>query len=340
MSTVRIPRTRFSGVANRARNSAAASRIAAGRSPRGQVSLASSNSWNGFRPIFSTFTLGTSTTAIAHSSSLAGPSNCTGARPRFSPGPGAPSQWSRSGAHLCGAGLFGLLPGHPVGLRRRRRVAQVPLGVQRAHGAGAGRSDRLAIRVVDEVTDRKHAREAGTCGAVAGQNVALLVGLHLVGNELGARRVPDRDEGPADLELLGLAGLGMPEAHLGELAVFAGDKLLGNERRLEGDVGDFPGPLEHDLGGAEVIAAVHGREVVGEVLDVRRVLELAAPLEALDHERLELGAGGVDGSGVAGARAADDDDVLDSLLAHVCFVSLMAVPFPGQPDFIILYFLK
>ena len=41
---------RFSGVAKRARNSAAASRIAAGRSPRGQVSFASSNSWNGLQP--------------------------------------------------------------------------------------------------------------------------------------------------------------------------------------------------------------------------------------------------------------------------------------------------
>src|SRR3954451_22930470 len=69
MSTVRTPRTRFSGVAKRARNSAAASLIAAGRSPRGQVALASSNSANGRSPTEPGLTSGTSTIAIAPSSS-------------------------------------------------------------------------------------------------------------------------------------------------------------------------------------------------------------------------------------------------------------------------------
>src|SRR3954447_13779909 len=69
MSTVRTPRTRFSGVAKRARNSAAASLIAAGRSPRGQVELASSNSSNGRSPTESGLTSGTSTIAIAPPSS-------------------------------------------------------------------------------------------------------------------------------------------------------------------------------------------------------------------------------------------------------------------------------
>src|SRR5918995_1585168 len=61
MSTVRTARTRLSSVANRARNSAAAPRIAAGRSPRGHVPFASSNSVTGFSPSFSGFW----TTAIA-----------------------------------------------------------------------------------------------------------------------------------------------------------------------------------------------------------------------------------------------------------------------------------
>src|SRR5687768_5165428 len=60
MSTVRIAVMRFSSVAKRARNSAAASRIAAGRSPRGHVELASSNSWKGLSPMVS----GLSITAI------------------------------------------------------------------------------------------------------------------------------------------------------------------------------------------------------------------------------------------------------------------------------------
>ena len=68
MSTVRTPLTRLSGSANRARNSEAAFRIAAGLSPRGQVWFASLNSSNGFSPSFS----GLSIAAIANLLSLSG----------------------------------------------------------------------------------------------------------------------------------------------------------------------------------------------------------------------------------------------------------------------------
>ena len=54
-----------------------------------------------------------------------------------------------------------LAAGLPVGLRRRRRVAQVPLGVEGALAAGAGRGDRLAVGVVDQVTDREDAGQVG-----------------------------------------------------------------------------------------------------------------------------------------------------------------------------------
>ena len=54
--------------------------------------------------------------------------------------------------------------------------------------------------------------------------------------------------------------------------------------------------------------------IAGVVLDVGRVLQLPAPLEALEDERLEVGAGGVEGGGVAGRPAADDDHVLCLLL--------------------------
>ena len=59
---------------------------------------------------------------------------------------------------------------------------------------------------------------------------------------------------------------------------------------------------------------LRARDAVGEareVLDVRGVHELPAGGEALDHERAQVGPGGVDGRGVAGAGAADDDDVTD-----------------------------
>ena len=83
-------------------------------------------------------------------------------------------------------------------------------------------------------------------------------------------------------------------------------------------VADEPGPEPLGLG-AEVLHQLGPHDPFGEariVLDLGRVLELPAPLEALDHQRLELGARRVDGGRVAGAGPADDDHVLDSFLVQ------------------------
>jgi len=45
------------------------------------------------------------------------------------------------------------------------------------------------------------------------------------------------------------------------------------------------------------------------VLYIRGDSLLAARLQALEQQRLEVGAGGVDGCGVAGGTRTDDDDV-------------------------------
>src|SRR6185436_9353825 len=61
-------------------------------------------------------------------------------------------------------------------------------------------------------------------------------------------------------------------------------------------VRDEPGPEPLRLG-AKGLHQLRTHDSLGEagiVLDVSRVLELAAPLEPLDHERLQVGAGGVD----------------------------------------------
>ena len=65
--------------------------------------------------------------------------------------------------------------------------------------------------------------------------------------------------------------------------------------------------------------------IAGVVLDVGRLLQQAAPGEALDHERLQVRARGVQRGRVAGGPAADDDDVLDRLpwVLGAPFVSLL-----------------
>ncbi len=69
---------------------------------------------------------------------------------------------------------------------------------------------------------------------------------------------------------------------------------------------------------AELVHHLRAHHAVGEagvVLDVGRLLEQAAPGEALDHERLEIRARGVERGRVPGRPAADDDHVLD--VAHL-----------------------
>ncbi len=81
------------------------------------------------------------------------------------------------------------------------------------------------------------------------------------------------------------------------------------------------GGVVGDEGGAEALGLpahlvheVRAHDALGEagvVLHLGGVHQGAAALErALEHHRLEVGAGGVDGRGVAGGAGADDDDVV------------------------------
>src|SRR3954466_7454947 len=104
---------------------------------------------------------------------------------------------------------------------------------------------------------------------------------------------------------------------IGVVADLDGVDIAVGQLELRGVVGDEPRPealglsaeLDHHLRAHDALG------VAGIVLDVGRVLKLAAPLEAFDDERLQLGASGVERGGVAGGPAADDDQVLDLLAA-------------------------
>src|SRR5690349_13319061 len=324
MSTVRTPRTRFSGVAKRARNSVAASRIAAGRSPRGQVSLAAVNSSNGLSPSFSGFSI------VAISYLL-----------RRSPS-------TRSVLLL--RRLYGLDDragvGAPVLLGVRRHIAQVPLGVEGALGPAARGRHGLSVGVVDKVADREDPVQLGLGRRLLNLHVALVVELDLTLDELGARPVSDCDEGATDIQLLLLAGLGVLHPDLGDLAVISGDELDRYVGRQEVDVLLAAGPLLHDLRGAELVAAVNDGELLRELRDEDRILHrrvaaadhshvlaleegsvadaagrdpAAAQLDlARDAEALGLGAHGEDhGPGLVGVLA--DVDGVEAAIGEVQF---------------------
>jgi hypothetical protein len=85
------------------------------------------------------------------------------------------------------------------------------------------------------------------------------------------------------------------------LAEVGGDELGHLEFGAEAD-----GLLLHVL---DQLRALHAFGPAGEVLHQRGDGELSAGLVALQDERLEVGARGVDGGGEAGAAGAEDDSV-------------------------------
>ena len=89
-----------------------------------------------------------------------------------------------------------------------------------------------------------------------------------------------------------------------DLRDVVGDELGAEPLRLAAEVGHHRGA--HDAVG-----------VAGIILDVARDHQLPAPLEPLDHERVQVRACRVEGCGIAGGTAADDDQ-LTGLVFHRC----------------------
>src|SRR4029077_615441 len=132
-----------------------------------------------------------------------------------------------------------------------------------------------------EVADREDAGQLRLCGRLLDGHVALVVGVDLALDQLRARAVTDRDEYSAALDFLLVAGLGVLEADLGDLAVVACNELERLVRRQEVDVLLATGPLLHDLRGAELVAPVDDLQVLGELGDEDGVLHRR--VAAADH---------------------------------------------------------
>ena len=184
--------------------------------------------------------------------------------------------------------------------------------------------DLRGAELVAAVDDDQLAGELGDEDRVLHRRVAAADHDHLLVLEEGA--VADAAGGDAAAAELDLAGDAEParlRPHRQDHG-FRQVLLVAEVDLLDAAVGELdPVDVVGDEAGAEALGlgaelAHHLRAhdplgVAGVVLDVGRVLQLPAPLEALEDERLEVGAGGVEGGGVAGRAAADDDHVLDLL---------------------------
>ena len=136
----------------------------------------------------------------------------------------------------------------------------------------------------------------------AGRDAASLVLLLRLDPEPAGARAGGDDDGPRAVLVVADPD---PERLLGE--VDAGD-VVGHVLRAE-PLGLAP-EVGHHLRAHDPVG------VAGVVLDVAGDHQLAAPGEALDHERLQVGARRVERGRVAGGAAADDDQLTDVLVAQ------------------------
>ena len=178
-------------------------------------------------------------------------------------------------------------------LRRAELVAPVD---QRDLRAEARQEQRLLHRGVAAADDDdRHVAEERAVAGRAGGDAAPLEAL------LGLEPEPARGRAGRDDHGLGaVLVVADPDAEraLGEVDLrhVVGDVLGAEALRLVAEL------LHH-------LRPHHAVRVARVVLDVARDHQLAAPLEALDHERAQVGARAVQRCGVPGGAAADDDQL-------------------------------
>ena len=108
-------------------------------------------------------------------------------------------------------------------------------------------------------------------------------------------------------------GTGGDDHGLGLIGGFAALELLDRTGEVDG-VDTVPGELRAEAFGLALhvrdeLVAIHAVDEAREVLDLGGRGQLATGLAALEHQRSEAGAGGVDCGGEAGAAGTEDKDV-------------------------------
>ena len=90
-------------------------------------------------------------------------------------------------------------------------LAEEALRIDRRHAAAARGGDGLAIPMILDVPGGEDARQVGLGGAFLHDQIAALVGVEDVLEELGVRVVADRHEHAAGGDLADLVGLPVPQ---------------------------------------------------------------------------------------------------------------------------------
>ena len=153
--------------------------------------------------------------------------------------------------------------------------------------------------MIHDVAGGEHAGAVRARGGALREHVAVLVEIDLAAHQGRLRLVSDRHERAAGGHDALLARLDVGQRGASEGAVLAGHELAHRVWRQELDVRLLARALEHDLRGAELLAAVHERDLGGELGQEDRLLHRRVP--AADHDRLAV----AEERGVAGGAVAD-----------------------------------
>ena len=178
-------------------------------------------------------------------------------------------------------------------LRRAQRVAAVDHGDVRGEAREEDRFLHRGVAAADD-GDRLAAEEEAVAGGAGRDAVADQRALGRQAEQ--PRRRAGRDDQRAVL-VLAVRRLTLNGGARRSTAVTCAADDLGAEAL------GLRAHLRHQLGPHDAVAKP------GPVLDQRRQHQLAAGLEALDDERLEVGARRIEGRGQSGRAGADDDDV-------------------------------
>src|SRR5579872_955126 len=134
---------------------------------------------------------------------------------------------------------------------------------QGRHAAAAGRRDGLAEAAVLDIAASVHSRN--TCAhEIMGLEVAILVSFQLPPEHLGVRNMPNAEKHRADRQIVFFASLKVAQMKSGHFFFRHVIYIFGDRIQEELNLLILLCSLEHDFGGAELVATVDQRYFRGE----------------------------------------------------------------------------
>jgi hypothetical protein len=145
---------------------------------------------------------------------------------------------------------------------------EVFFNLESGHAAGACGGDGLAVAAVLNVSAGEDARDdlavEGSEDVVAGEDVAFRVDVDQAPEGFGVGDVADGEEHEGDRQDVHLVGDFVFDAESLDVLLLDAEHLLDDGVGEEIDLGMSHGAVEHDLGGAELFAAIDDGDLGGE----------------------------------------------------------------------------